>query len=299
MTEDKQTDRNSHELTVEAGRRAFDLFCTPSQSSRRAPDHDTLVQRARHHLRSATRARIATTKGHLQIYRFVPDTIPLARVLLVHGWTGEAAFMAAFGDYLRRRGFEAVLMDLPAHGESEGDWASLFDCAQAVLEVAEAFAPVRFALGHSIGAMALLTAGEGHAPLPRAYPFEAYVLVAMPDLFADVTKTFGDELGLAPPALRNFEQRLEALAHRSIDAFTGSELLSATGRPTLLIHSRDDDEVPFTCAEAMTRRRPDVVLEAVDGLGHRAILYAPPAIRAAASFLLAKSEQRPAQGPAR
>lgn len=54
---------------------------------------------------------------------------------------------------------------------------------------------------------------------------------------------------------------------------------------TLLLHSRDDDEVPFACGEAMAARVPGVRLEAFDGLGHRAILYAPPPVRAAAGFL--------------
>ena len=99
-------------------------------------------------------------------------------------------------------------MDMPAHGSSEGTTTTLFDCSRAILDVAVTIAPVRFALGHSIGAMALLTVGEGRYPLPHNYPFEAYVLVSMPDAFADVTRSFGDELSLTPAGLRAFESRL-------------------------------------------------------------------------------------------
>ena len=268
-----------------AGGHAFRLFCTPSLSSRRAPDHDRLVERARYHLRAAGTRRVATRAGEIQTYVLEPDVEPQASVLLVHGWTGEAAFMGAFADYLRRRGFRAVLMDLPAHGLSAGRETSLIDCAAAVLEVAEAYAPVRFALGHSIGAMAALTAGEGRWPLPRACPFEAFVLVAMPDRFADVTRDFVGELGLSPAAHAAFERRLERLAGRRIADFTGSRLLAATRQPALLLHSRDDDEVPFAAATGMARSVPRATLHALDGLGHRAILYAPPAVRAAAAFL--------------
>ena len=268
-----------------AGTHAFRLFCTPSLSSRRGPDHAALVERARFHLRTARTATVATSVGDLATYTFEPEHEPLASVLLVHGWSAEAAFLGAFAEFLRRRGFRAVLVDLPAHGQSSGSETNLVDCGRAVLDIAEAAGPFRFALGHSIGAMAVLMAGEGKLPLPRAYPFESYVLISMPDRFADVTRDFGSELQLSPAALRDFERRLERLAGRRISNFKGGNLLAATARPTLLLHSRDDEDVSFDCATAMACERANVELMAFDGLGHRAILYAPPVVRAAAAFL--------------
>lgn len=272
-----------------AGAHAFGLFCTPASSSRRTADHDALVERARFHLRSARTTPITTSLGRLTTYTFEPEHAPLANVLLVHGWSAEAAFLGAFAEFLRRRGFRTVLVDLPAHGQNSGRQTNLVDCGRAVLEVAEAAGPFRFALGHSIGAMAVLMAGEGKLPLPRAYPFEAYALISMPDRFGDVTGQFSDEIGLSPAARRNFEKRLERLAGRRIAHFTGGNLLAATGKPTLLLHSRDDEDVPFACAEAMQAARPNAELIAFEGLGHRAILYAPPVVRAAAAFLTAQA----------
>ena len=93
------------------GLRAFELFCTPALSNRRSANHRSLVERARHHLRQTSVRRLTTTVGTIQTYTYVPETEPASSVLLVHGWTGEAAFMGAFGDFLRRRGFRAILMD--------------------------------------------------------------------------------------------------------------------------------------------------------------------------------------------
>ena len=268
-----------------AGARAFRKFCTPELSTCRSVDHDRLVERARFHLRSARLQRHATSVGSIQCYVFEPKGQSTASVLLVHGWTGEAAFMCAFAEYLCRRGVRSVLLDLPAHGQSAGRQTNLMDCAHAVREVAGAMGPIRFAIGHSIGGLAVLVAGEGRHPMPSQCLFEAYVLVAMPDRFGDVTRRFGDEQALSPAALRAFERRLERLADRKIADFTGSNLLTATGRPTLLVHARDDQEVPFADAERLTACAPCAELQAVDGLGHRMILYAPPVVRAAAAFL--------------
>src|SRR5262249_41661229 len=157
----------------------------------------------------------------------------------------------AFADYMCRRGVRSVLLDLPAHGRSAGRQTNLMDCAHAVREAARAMGPVRFAIAHSIGGLAVLVAGEGRHPMPGPYPFEAYVLLAMPDRFADVTRRFGDEHALSPGGLRAFERRLERLAERQIADFTGTNLLAATGRPALLIHAHDDPEVPFQDAERL------------------------------------------------
>jgi pimeloyl-ACP methyl ester carboxylesterase len=268
-----------------AGGGAFRKFCTPQLSTCRSPDHARLVERARFHLRSARAQRLTTRVGEVQTYVVEPKGPCEATALLVHGWTGEAAFMSAFADYLSRRGIRCVLLDLPAHGRSAGQETNLIDCAHAVHEVANAMAPIRFAIGHSIGGLALLVAGEGRHPMPSPISFEAYVLVAIPDRFADVTRRFADEQKLSPEDVEAFECRLERLAHRRIADFTGSNFLAAIGRPTLLLHARDDQEVAFQDAERLLASLSCAELEAFDGLGHRMILYAPPVVRAAAVFL--------------
>lgn len=278
-------DRLARLLPEIAGRQAFIRFCTPSLSSARAVDHDRLVERARFHLRGATAKRLSTSVGNLQTYILEPDGTALGTILLVHGWTGEAAFMSAFGDYLRRRGWRCVLFDMPAHGLSSGRVTSLIDCAHSVREVVEALGPVRGAIGHSIGGLALLTAVEGRRPMRGSCPLGACVLVAAPDRFCDVTRAFAAEIGLSEAGLGAFERRLEHLAERGVADFTASALLAAAGNPALLLHSRDDPQVPFEDARRIAASVEGVELEAFDGLGHRMILYAPPAVRAAAAFL--------------
>jgi pimeloyl-ACP methyl ester carboxylesterase len=121
--------------------------------------------------------------------------------------------------------------------------------------------------------------------MPRAYPFERYVLVASPNRMTGITRAFAAELDLGPGALRAYERHLERIAHRPIASFTAADLLAATGRPALVIHSRDDSEVTFDNAEEIAAACPLATLKAVDGQGHRNILFAPPVIRAVLSYL--------------
>jgi pimeloyl-ACP methyl ester carboxylesterase len=269
-----------------AGEIAFQRFCTPALSRYRASDYDVLVERARFRLAASSPITVPSAEGDLQAYVFDPaGPWNGASVMLVHGWTSEASFMAAFAEHFRRRGFRIVLFDLPAHGQSSGERASLIDCAHAVRHVAQALGPIQYVLAHSLGGMAALLAGVGGPPMPHAYPFQAFVLVAMPNEFSAVTRNFGKDENLSLGAQRAFERRLETIAHRKIADFTGVNLLKEAGRPALLLHSRDDADIPFADAEDIAAAS-SAELIAFDDLGHRKILYAPPAVRAASAFML-------------
>jgi pimeloyl-ACP methyl ester carboxylesterase len=270
-----------------AGDIAYRRFCHPRFSTRRTADHAVLVERARFHLRNARWVEVATTEGPVQAYVFEPDkgTPERGGVLVAHGWTSEASFMAVIAEQLRRAGFRVVTFDQPGHGKSSRERASLIDCSRALLQVAEALGPVRFALTHSMGGLAALLAGEGRAPLGRACPFERYVLISSPNRFGEIAREFGEELSLGPAAQRVYERHLERIAHRPMGSFTAANMLAATGRPALVVHSRDDSEVSFQNAEEIAAACPLAELKAVAGFGHRNILFAPPVIRAALSYL--------------
>ena len=269
-----------------AGDLAYQRFCLPKYSTRRSLDHLALTERARFHLRNATWVRVPTAEGEIQAYVFEPDGVPVrGGVLIAHGWTSEASFMAVFAEQLRRAGFRVVAFDQPGHGKSEQERASLIDCARAALEVADALGPFRYAVTHSLGGLALLLIGEGAPPIARSYPFERYVLVSSPNRFSSIVDEFSEELGLRPEAARVFDRHIERIAHRPITTFTAANLLGAIRQPALVIHSRDDKEVSFRNAEEIVAAWPDAELQAIDGLGHRNILFASPVIRAAISYL--------------
>jgi pimeloyl-ACP methyl ester carboxylesterase len=270
-----------------AGDLAFRRFCTPKLSSRRTADHEILAARARFHLRHARWVTVPTIHGAVQAYIYEPENMSAAApsVLIAHGWTSEASFMAVFAEQLRRAGFRVVAFDQPAHGKSPGARASLIDCARALLEVATQLGPIQSVVAHSMGCLASLLAGEGASPMAHAYPFERYVLVSSPNRFADITTQFSDELKLSAAAKRVYEGHLERIAHRRIRDFTAARMLEAIGRPALLLHARDDYEISFANSVEIAEACPNATLAPFDNQGHRNILFAPPVIRAAVTYL--------------
>jgi hypothetical protein len=62
-------------------------------------------------------------------------------------------------------------------------------------------------------------------------------------------------------------------------------MLKATGRAALVLHSHDDEDVAFSCAQEITRACAGAELKDFSGLGHRKILYASPVVRAIIDYL--------------
>jgi pimeloyl-ACP methyl ester carboxylesterase len=55
--------------------------------------------------------------------------------------------------------------------------------------------------------------------------------------------------------------------------------------PALIVHDRDDPDVPYAHGEEIARAWPGAELMTTSGLGHRSVLRDPEVIRRTVSFL--------------
>ena len=112
--------------------------------------------------------RIDGRRAFAATYGREPDP-SLPTVLFVHGAAMNRTVWTLFGRYFTRHGHNAIAVDLPGHGRSEGpplasipamaDWlAALLDAAR--LDSA-------FLVGHSMGSLAVLDAAARHPELAR------------------------------------------------------------------------------------------------------------------------------------
>ncbi len=267
------------------GRAAFTAFCTPPGSAR-APVTGDRAKALEERLRQARIEHLSTSRGSVASYLFEPENASGRTVVLVHGWTGRAQFMLGFVKPLLAQGLTVVALDLPGHGASSGRQLNVPLGVEALKAAARRFGRFHGAIAHSFGGPVTLCAASGAIPAYPAIAIGRLVMIASPHSLADVTRDFGGMVGLGRRGQLAMERRVLEVAGRRVEEFEGPDLLRAYGKPTLLIHSRDDAEVSFASAEAMAAPgRPDVDLLALDGLGHRRILYAPSVIRAATAFV--------------
>lgn len=201
-------------------------------------------------------------------------------VALMHGWEGRATQFALFAPPLLEAGFRVVAIDGPAHGHSRGTRSDPYFFAETLHEAAERHGPFFGMIGHSMGGGSI---GIG---LAAGLLAERAVLIATPASLHDVLHRFAQAMHMPPSATRHFiaalHAQIVARGHPAVDVL---ELVATLPTRALVIHARDDKEVPFTDGERIAAAWPNASLLAVDGMGHRRILRAPSVIDASVRFL--------------
>ena len=269
------------------GRIALGLFRRPFDPMGPNPRKAQVIEAGRTRFAAAESHRIRHGSGHVQAYRFLPDpTLDRGQTVgLVHGWANQAYFMRAFVDGLTAAGFRVVALDLPAHGDSTGRETDPLDGARALQAVAAALGPFDGLVGYSFGGSVTAFAVEGRRPLTTALAVKRLALVSAPDAIVDITRRFGAMTGLGKAAQSAFEQVLTRRSGRSVDDLSVSRIIAKLDLPVLVVHARDDREIPFSDAEALAQASATTRFLPVDGLGHRRILYAPEVVSAVAGFM--------------
>ncbi|MFC3865197.1 alpha/beta fold hydrolase [Alcaligenes aquatilis] len=227
---------------------------------------------------SAQRTELQFEGGRLVLWEVGKGPV----VLALHGWEGSVTDLKAFVPDLVRLGFRIVALELPAHGRSDGETTSLFQCIRAVNHaVAAHIGQVSAVLAHSVGCpVAVEAIGSEFKP-------EAVVLIATPARYKDYAQQFGRVAGLDEAGVHLM---LEALYKLGVDvaALDMSKTARFLETSALLIHSDDDRVIPNSIGQEVANAWPGAEFLLVNGLGHRKILSAPIVVEAAVSFLQAR-----------
>lgn len=206
-------------------------------------------------------------------------------VVLAHGWGGHAGQMRALAEHLHTQGLVPMVMDLPAHGASQGRRSSLPQFMRALdYGVARLRAQGYQVLGlvaHSMGANAAAAA------VSRGLAVDRLVLLAPPASPRQYTRLFAQVFGLSEPTRQGFQQRIEAqqgVLMRDLEPQSVGPRIQAT---TLVVHDRNDRINAFADGQAYTQAIAGAQLLATEGLGHRRILNDPAVVQAVGRFLRA------------
>lgn len=202
-------------------------------------------------------------------------------VLLVHGWGSDATRMGRLVAPLVQAGCRVIAFDAPAHGRSSGRRTDMVAFANAVAGVARRAGPLQAVVGHSFGAaMSLYAARDWGLSTTRL------VLIGTFDHCDWFTGLFARHTGLTPAVLQRVRERF---AQRYSGRFDWARMsVLAMGRdaqrPTLLVHDRDDAEVPFEHGLALAHAMEGAQFLATRGLGHQRVLRNPEVVRRVVAF---------------
>lgn len=192
-------------------------------------------------------------------------------VLVVHGWDGRGAQLAGLGDAIVAAGCRVVLFDGPGHGADIARSSSIAELAEAVRAAAAVASPSR-----PLHAIVAHSAGGSASVRAMALGVRAHRLVLVAP-GTDVERIGGEAaalLGLGDSAYRRFRAAVERRAGatwRDVDPVHAAAWL-ADEASLLVIHDRDDREVPLADARRLVAAWPGAELHVTRGLGHRRIL---------------------------
>jgi pimeloyl-ACP methyl ester carboxylesterase len=194
--------------------------------------------------------------------------------VLVHGWGADKArrHVLETAAVYEEAGFDVLMIDLRGHGGSEGDRVTLgyreVRDVQGALSWLEkrGFDPERVVLhGWSMGGVAVIQAAPGagvaavveesaYADLPSLLRERLPEVSELPAFFTPGIFVVGRLfLGIDPWAVRPVEEAGQ---------------LSREGVPLMIIHSRDDEVVPFEHAGTLANAHPGAVFWTLEGYEH-------------------------------
>jgi pimeloyl-ACP methyl ester carboxylesterase len=248
-----------------AARWAETLFCTPPR--RPAGDEAFLGTGSRFTLASQGQRLTGWEWGHGPT------------VVLVHGWGSRAGRFGVLGAALLRAGFRVVAYDAPAHGDSTGRFASLPEFARALTDVAARVGPVYGLVGHSLGGAAVVMAMRHGVEARRA------VLLAPPADVRIFSDLFARTLAIGPTVQETMHRNIERRLRVVWDDLHIPSLVRELPAAALVIHDRDDTDVPLSHGEEIVGAWAGSRLETTSGLGHRALLRDPAVVCRTVAFL--------------
>ena len=200
-------------------------------------------------------------------------------VLLVHGWNGRATQLGGFVEPLVARGYRVVAFDAFGHGESPGSSMSLPELASCIRQVSDELGGLYGVIAHSMGGAATTLAFSDGLQLERA------VFVSPPSDPRVFLQIFSDALGISDQVRTHLKERVERRIGISMESIRANLIAPSMRVPLLIIHDRDDKEVPVESGQSIADAWPNAKLVLSEGLGHQRILRTKPITNVAVSFI--------------
>ncbi len=236
--------------------------------------------------RSASRFSLECAGRRLAAYRWGAG-VP---VLLVHGWNGRSTQMGAFIEPLVRLGFRVLAFDAPAHGDSPGSHTDFPQIAEIIEDIAAKHGPLHSIVAHCAGCVPTLLA------LGRATPVKRAVFISPFAQLDNQLQSLAHKLRLRPRVAREQRRLLEAIYGQDFyKTYSPAAMVPNLAALGLVIHDRDDREVPVEEGRLVASRWPKATFVDTNGLGHYRLLRDPAVVQMVTDFIAAGGEPQTAR----
>ena len=199
----------------------------------------------------------------IMVYEYGNST---KKVLLVHGWSGRGTQLFKIADALLKEGYATISFDAPAHGKSPGNSTIMIEFIASIFELERQFGPFEIAIGHSLGGMAVLNAAKSGLEVQKI------AVIGSGDVVQDILDNFISRLQLKPIISQKLRNYFETKYGEAMDNYSAYKAASTLEIPILVIHDKNDLEVPVEAGMHIYQHVKNGDLMLTEGLGHRKIL---------------------------
>lgn len=206
---------------------------------------------------------IPAIRKHITTYKYGNSE---HKVLLVHGWSGRGTQLFKIADELLQNGYSTISFDAPAHGKSEGKTTIMSEFIASILEIEKQYGPFEIAIGHSLGGMSVLNAIKDGLKVKKA------IIIGSGDIVHDILEEFVSKLGLKTEISKRLRDHFENQYQLKMDDFSAYRAAQKIEIPVLVIHDKDDPEVPVKAGIHIHKNLQNGNFFLTEGLGHRKIL---------------------------
>ncbi|WP_281233362.1 alpha/beta hydrolase [Flavobacterium gelatinilyticum] len=201
------------------------------------------------------------------------------KIILVHGWSGRGTQLFKIADALVENGYSVISFDAPAHGKSKGQTTIMSEFIASILQLEKEFGPFESAIGHSLGGMSVLNAIKNELNVNSA------VIIGSGDIVQDILNEFISKLRLKKDIADHLQNLFEEKYQLKMDDFSAYRAAQKVKIPVLVIHDKDDPEVPVKAGIHIHENLEKGTLFLTEGLGHRKILGNQNVIKETLKFI--------------
>ncbi|MBL4746473.1 MAG: alpha/beta hydrolase [Flavobacteriaceae bacterium] len=219
---------------------------------------------------------IKSLKKDIRVYSYGESS---KKILLVHGWSGRGTQLVSIADALLAQGYMTISFDAPAHGKSATKTTMMPEFVSCIHQLEKEWGPFEAAVGHSLGAMALLSA------VKEGFKIKKLIILGSGDSINDIIKMFIEKMKLKPVIGTRMKRIFFDILTFDIENYSANISAKEVKIPTLIFHDENDLDVPVSSSENIRQNLQDSELIITQNLGHRRILKDEKVISKIVDFL--------------
>lgn len=219
---------------------------------------------------------IPSIKKEIMVYEYGKSN---KKVILVHGWSGRGTQLVKIADKLLDLGYSTISFDAPAHGKSPGKTTLMTEFIESILELEKQYGSFEYIIGHSLGGMSTLNA------IKRGLNVKKAVIIGSGDSVNDILFDFVNRLKLKSKIAVKMRESFESEYQMDMESFSGNIAAKDVKVPVLVIHDKNDEDVPYTASENIHKNLKNSKLLLTKELGHRKILGDTKVIEGIKNFI--------------